>query len=139
MKLFMALDPLEKERLRRRMADRMTVFQETVNRLTCISAHHYDEPHYCELCQTQHTEEIVVVRNRSGKLLRTSPQCLKEMIRFRITDDVEDLAKWLEKLSLLRVESEKRKAENEKARAEERSRLEKKVIVRRRNGVQGVS
>lgn len=127
----MALDPLEKERLRRKMATRMGVFLEGGQSVTCISAHTYWEPHFCELCQQTHAEEILVVKNRSGKNWHVATPCLKEMIRFKVTD-VEDLAPWLEKFKTLRVDMEKRKAEMELQRQEERKKLEKKVIVRRR-------
>jgi len=127
----MAMDPLEKDRLRRRMAERMGVFLEGVKNVTCISAHFYDTPHYCDLCQTAHGEDVLVIRNRSGKKWIVAFPCLKEMVRFQVTD-VEDLTKWLEKLRVLRVETEKRKAEILRAQEEERKKLEKKVIVRKR-------
>lgn len=128
----MALDPLEKEQLRKKMAVRMGVFLEGGSSVTCISGHTYWEPHDCELCQTPHAEEILVVKNRSGKKMHVALSCLKEMIRFKVTD-VEDLAPWLEKLKILRVDMERRKAADAVAREEERKRLEKKVIVRKRN------
>lgn len=128
----MALDPLEKEQLRKKMAVRMGVFLEGATAVTCISAHTYWEPHACELCQSIHAEEILVVKNRSNKTMRVALSCLKEMIRFKVTD-VEELSPWLEKLKVLRVDMEKRKVENALAREEERKKLEKKVIVRKRN------
>jgi hypothetical protein len=54
------------------------------------------------------------------------------MVRFQVTD-VEDFTKWLSKLSDLKVDFERRKAEAEAQRQEERKRLEKKVIVRKRS------
>lgn len=128
----MALDPLEKERLRKKMALRMGIFLEGGKTVTCISGHTYWEPHYCELCQETHSDEILVVKNRSGKNLHVALSCLKEMIRFQVVD-VEELAAWLDKLKTLRVDMEKRKLEAEALRLEERKKLEKKVIVRRRN------
>ena len=128
----MALDPLEKERLRRKMALKMGSFLEGGTSVSCVSGHYYGEPHLCELCQMTHADEILVVKNRSGKKLSVGLPCLKEMIRFHVTD-VEDLPRWLEKLKELRVEHERRKVENEQLRQEERKRLEKKLIVRKRS------
>ena len=56
------------------------------------------------------------------------------MGRFRVTE-VENLAKWLTKIADLTADFEKRKAEQELLRQEERRRLEKKVIVRKRTGI----
>lgn len=128
----MALDPLEKEMLRRKMAVRMGVFLEGAKSVTCISGHTYWEPHLCELCQQTHSDEIVVVKNRSNKKWSVAISCLKEMIRFQVTD-VEDLSPWLEKLKVLRVDMAKRKEESDLQRQEERKKLEKKVIVRKRS------
>lgn len=110
----------------------MGVFLELGHTVSCVSSHYYTEPHACELCQTVHANEILVIKNRSHKKMHVGLTCLKEMIRFQVTD-VEDLTKWLGKLSELKVESEKRKEDELKAREEERSRLEKKVIVRKRS------
>lgn len=128
----MALDPLEKERLRRKMAARMQVFVEGTPMVTCVSGHCYEEPHACELCGETHTYDIFVIKNRGGKKMLVASSCLKEMVRFQVTD-VEDLPKWLEKLKVLHIEMETRKEEAAKQREEERRRLEKKVIVRKRS------
>lgn len=127
----MALDPLEKEQLRRKMATKMGSFLEGAKIVSCVSGHTYEEAHYCELCQMTHTDEILVIKNRSGKKMHVASACLREMVRFQVTD-VEDLPRWLQKLSELRTDMERRKLEREVARAEERKRLEKKVIVRKR-------
>ena len=71
------------------------------------------------------------MKNRAGKKLSVAVPCLKEMIRFQVTD-VEDFPRWLEKLKELKAEHERRKLENEQLRQEERKRLEKKLIVRKR-------
>ena len=127
----MALDPLEKEQLRRKMAQKMGIFLEGAKAVSCVSGHTYEQPHDCELCLTTHTDEILVIKNRSGKKMNVATSCLREMIRFQVTD-VEELPRWLQKLSELRADMEKRKVERDIARAEERKRLEKKVIVRKR-------
>jgi hypothetical protein len=127
----MSLDPLEKERLRRKMAQKMAIFQETAPSVECVSAHYYIEPSFCELCQTPHANELIIVKNRKNKSLRVALPCLKEMIRFKVTD-VLDLPKWLDKLRDLRADAEKRKVDEETARTEQRKLLEKKVIIRKR-------
>lgn len=127
----MALDPLEKEALRKKMALRMQSFLESSPTASCVSGHVYFEPHPCELCQTTHADEILVIKNRSGKKLRAALPCLKEMIRFRVVE-VEDLEKWLPKLKELWTEAEKRREEEKHVRDEERKRLEKKVIIRKK-------
>jgi len=91
----MALDPIEKDVLRRKMAQRMGIFLESGTTVSCVSGHFYFEPHFCDLCQTPHADEILVIKNRAGKKLQVSVPCLKEMVRFRVTD-VEDLPRWLE-------------------------------------------
>lgn len=126
------MDSLEKEQWRKRIALRMGSFLEGSNIATCVSAHYYADAKPCELCQTQHGQEVYVIKNRSGKKLHADLTCLKEMIRFRVVE-VEELERWLPKMSLLKVEDEKRRAEVEKQRQEERSRLERKVIVRKRS------
>lgn len=127
----MALDPLEKDRLRRKMATQMGIFLGGAQSVSCVSSHYYGEPQLCELCGQKHSDDIFVIKNRAGKKMRVSSQCLREMVRFQVTD-VEDFTKWLAKLSELKVDFERRKAEAEALRAEERKRLEKKVIVRKR-------
>lgn len=127
----MALDPLEKDRLRKKMALKMGIFLESAMSVSCVSSHFYDELHFCELCQSTHAAEMLVIKNRSGKKMLVALSCLKEMLRFQVTD-VEDLSRWLEKLKELRAESERRKQERELAREAERRQLEKKVIVRKR-------
>lgn len=126
----MAMDPLEKERLRKRMALRMGVFMSSAPSVSCVSAHWYDEPHGCELCDETHAQELLVLRNRAGKHLRVDVKCLAEMVRFKVVD-VEDLPRWHAKLGELRAESVRRKEEEARQREEERKRLERKVIVRR--------
>lgn len=113
------------------MAVRMQSFLESGASVSCVSGHVYFEPHPCELCQSVHAEEILVVKNRSGKILRAALPCLKEMIRFRVVE-VEDLEKWLPKLKDLWVEARRRQEEDKNAREAERKRLEKKVIVRKK-------
>lgn len=125
------MDPMEKEKLRRKLADRMGAFAE-VGHAACVSAHYYLEPHSCELCGEQHTNEFFVLKNRAAKKLLIGGPCLREMVRFRVVE-VEELERWLEKIPGLRVEAEKRRDEQAKAREEERRRLEKKFIVRKKS------
>lgn len=125
------MDPLEKEQLRNKMALRMGSFAEGATTVMCVSGHYYLEPQFCELCQSTHTNDIMVIKNRVGKKLKTSSTCLREMVRFRVTD-VEDFPKWLGKLSELRAEAERRDEAEKLKREEERKKLEKKVIVRKR-------
>ena len=127
----MALDPLEKELLRRKMALRMGSFLESGTSVSCVSGHVYEEPVPCELCLATHAEELLVIKNRPGRLMKVAPGCLKEMVRFRVTE-VDELPRWLEKLTELRAEYARRKAELELQRQADRKRLEKKVIVRKR-------
>ncbi len=127
----MALDPLEKDQLRRKMATRMGSFLEAGPSVSCVSGHTCEEPGLCELCQRVHAEELLVIKNRSGKKLKVAAPCLLEMVRFQVAE-VEELPRWLEKLKELRSEAERRKAEAQRQRDEDRKRLEKKVIVRRR-------
>lgn len=127
----MALDPLEKERLRRKMALRMGAFVESGVGVSCVSGHVYDENHFCELCQDTHATRLLVIKNRAGKKMLVGESCLKEMVRFKVVE-VEDLPKWLEKLGELSKEHERRKSERAEEREQERKRLEKKVIVRKR-------
>ncbi len=118
------------------MAQIMGIFLESGSSVSCVSGHVYFEPHHCELCLTSHADEIMVIKNRSGKKLRVATPCLKEMVRFRVAE-VEDLPRWITKIGELRVEAEKRREEELKAREEERKRLEKKVIVRKRSSEPG--
>lgn len=127
----MALDALEKDRLRQRMATRMQVFTEGFAVVSCVSAHYYDEPHPCELCQEKHGEQVLVVKNRAGKKMVVALECLKEMIRFKVVE-VEELTRWVQKFSELRAEHKKRKELAAEERREEVKRLERKVIVRRK-------
>jgi hypothetical protein len=127
----MALDPLEREHLRRKMATRMGIFLESGKTVSCVSGHVYFEPHACDLCQAVHALDILVIKNRSGKKMSVASPCLREMVRFQVAD-VEDLPRWLTKLSELKGEAERRKKEEAAQRIEERKRLEKKVIVRKR-------
>lgn len=127
----MALDPLEKEHLRQRMALKMGVFLESGKSVSCVSGHYYEDAHFCELCQTTHATDLLVIKNRAGKKMLVASNCLKEMVRFKVTD-VEDLARWLDKLKALQKEHDQRKLEKEEQRKEERKLLEKKVILRKR-------
>jgi len=127
----MALDPLEKDRLRRKMALKMGMFLESGPSVSCVSGHYYDAAPFCELCQSEHGNEILVIKNRSSKKLRVAASCLREMVRFRVTE-VDELPRWLSKLTELKSEHERRRKEEEALRLEERRRLEKKVIVRKR-------
>ena len=133
----MALDPIEKEQLRKKMAMKMGIFLESGSSVSCVSGHYYEEPHHCELCGANHADEILVVKNRGGKKLQVAVPCLREMVRFQVTD-VEDFPRWLEKLKDLRAESDRRKVEREAQRQEERKRLEKRTIVRKRAPSQSV-
>lgn len=110
----------------------MGIFQEGTPTVHCVSAHYTEEARFCELCQTNHGNEVLVIKNRSGKKMHAALPCIKEMIRFRVTD-VEELPRWITKLSELKVEHEKRKTEQAQQREEERKRLERKVIVRKRD------
>ena len=115
------------------MAARMGAFLEGAQTVSCVSGHVYDDadPHACDLCQSTHATELLVVKNRANKKMLIGLSCLKEMVRFKVVD-VDELPRWLEKLSELRKEHERRKIEREEQRKEERKRLEKKVIVRRK-------
>lgn len=126
----MGLDPLEKEQLRKRMAQRIQMFAEGDSKVTCVSAHYYDEPAFCELSQERKDPELLVVKNRKGKTMRVSLSSIKEMLRYQVVD-VEELERWVEKLKVLKVEAGKRKEAEQAAREEERKKLEKKVIVRK--------
>lgn len=127
------MDALEKELLRKKMAVKMGVFLEGAASVTCVSCHIYSsqEPHYCDLCQSSHAEELFVIKNRSGKKMHVAVPCFKEMVKFRVLD-LEDLTKWVQKLDELRDESFKRQEEAKKVREEQKKLLEKKVIVRKR-------
>lgn len=132
----MALDPLEREHLKRRMAVRMQVFQEGDPHVTCISAHFVDAPAYCDLAEMVVDCEVMVIRNRSGKTMKVSLSSLKEMVRFKIAD-VQDLEKWLEKLKELKHEAHRRREQEAIERVEERKRLERKIIVRKAGNKSG--
>lgn len=128
----MPLDALEKDRLRKKMAQRMAIFLEGAKTVTCVSSHYYEEGQLCELAQIDEKYyEFLVVKNRAQKKMRIALANLKEMIRFKICE-VDELSRWLDKLKGLKSEQEKRKEESKKVRDEERKRLEKKVIVRKR-------
>ena len=114
----------------------MGVFLESSKSVSCVSGHYYDEPHLCELCLSPHATELLVIKNRAGKKMLVAVSCLKEMVRFQVTD-VEDLARWLEKIKALEKEAFARKEEQAAQRLEERKRLEKKVIVRKRTPSHG--
>ncbi|NBX67879.1 MAG: hypothetical protein EBR01_02815 [Proteobacteria bacterium] len=101
----MPMDPLEKDRLRKKMATQMGIFLGGAQTVSCVSSHYFGDAQFCELCGQTHSDDIFVVKNRAGKKT---------------------------KLSELKVDFERRKAEAEVQRQEERKRLEKKVIVRKR-------
>ena len=111
----------------------MGVFLEGASTVTCVSCHLYSfqEPHYCDLCQTNHAEELFVIKNRSGKKMHVAVSCFKEMVKFRVVD-LEDLGKWVQKLDELRIEASKREEEAKKTREEQKKLLEKKVMIRKR-------
>ena len=113
------------------MATKLGTFVDVGAPVSCVSGHFYEAPHLCELCGDAHADEIVVIKNRAGRKMQVAVPCLKEMVRFRVVD-VEDFPRWLEKIKALRAEDERRQAERELARQEERRRLEKRVIVRKR-------
>ncbi len=127
----MAMDPLERELLRRKMAAKFNAFLEGGSHVSCVSGHFYEEPHFCDLCQVTHADTVVVIKNRSGRKMVVGTNCLKEMVRFQVAE-VEEFQKWLQKIDALKAEAEKRKEEIDRAREEERKKLEKKVIIRKR-------
>lgn len=135
---WMVMDSLEKEHLRRKMAFKMGVFLEEETSVSCVSGHFYVEPHFCDLCQQTHADEVLVIKNRSAKKMIVAVPCLMEMVRFRVAE-VEELPRWLAKISELRVGTEKRKEESRRLREEERKKLEKKVIVRKRHPQENIS
>ncbi|MCB0403155.1 MAG: hypothetical protein KDD51_00115 [Bdellovibrionales bacterium] len=126
----MAMDALEKERLRRKMALKMEAFQGSQGTVVCVSGHWVDEEHGCELCERVHGHEILILKNRKGRKLKADAKCVAEMVKFRVTD-VEDLEKWLAKMGELRAEAQRRREDEKAEREAERKRLERKVIVRR--------
>lgn len=109
----------------------MAIFLGGADSVSCVSSHYFGEAQFCELCGQTHTEDIFVIKNRANKKMRVASQCLREMVRFQVAD-VEDFTKWLSKLSELKADFEKRKLEAVVAREEERKRLEKKVIIRKK-------
>ena len=109
----------------------MTIFLESSPTVACVSAHYYGDPQFCDLCQSVHGVEMLVIKNRSGKKWKVAESCLREMIRFKVTD-VEELSKWLEKFPDLRMEYEKRRVQEAELRQEVTKRLEKKIIVRKK-------
>ncbi len=130
------MDPLEREKWRRQLAVRMGVIQEGGPSVACVSAHYYDAAAFCDLCQQKNTVELLVIRNRAGKNFGVAPACLLEMVRFQVVDAV-DLGKWTLKLKALRQDHEDRKAEFEKTQLELRRKMEKKVIVRKKDASSG--
>lgn len=128
----MAMDPSEKDRLLRKMATQMSIFLGGAQTVTCVSSHYYEKEQGCELCLRTHTLDLFVIKNRAGKKMRLASSCLREMVRFQVTD-VEDFPKWLAKISDLKNDVDRRKAAAEVERQEERQRLGKKVIVRKRS------
>ncbi|MCX6103857.1 MAG: hypothetical protein NT000_11465 [Proteobacteria bacterium] len=128
----MAMDPSEKDRLLRKMATQMSIFLGGAQTVTCVSSHYYEKEQGCELCLRTHTLDLFVIKNRAGKKMSLASSCLREMVRFQVTD-VEDFPKWLAKISDLKNDVDRRKAAAEVERQEERQRLGKKVIVRKRS------
>jgi len=127
----MVLDALEKERLRRKMADRMRSFLEGATSVQCVSGHWYEKPHHCELSGLTIDTEVLVLKNRSGKKLRVGFKAVLEMLRFQVVE-IEDFDRWQKKVAEMKVEAQKRKEEAQVKRQEERKRLEKKIIIRKR-------
>jgi len=125
------MDALERDHLRQKMALKMGAFVEGSPTVDCVSGHFYEAPQGCDLCLAVHAQEALVIKNRKGKTMRVASQCLREMVRFQVTD-VVDLARWLTKIGELEKEHDRRKIEQEEKRKEERKLLEKKFIVRRR-------
>jgi len=125
------MDVLEREKLRQKMAMKMGIFLQNQSTAECVSGHWYAEEQSCELCLDTHAHEILVIKNRSGRTIKVGISCLKEMIRFQVIE-VQDLARWLRKLPELRSEEEKRQKELALFRIQERKRLEKRVIVRKK-------
>lgn len=126
------MDPMEKDRLRKKMADRMRVMLEGGKAVVCVSAHYDENPGVCDLCQQKHVQEQIVIKNRANKRFHVAENCLREMVRFQVTE-ADDFGKWLGKMKDLRADFEARKQEAQAKREEERRRLEKKVIVRKRD------
>ena len=113
------------------MATQMGIFLEGGESIECISAHYYSDPSGCELCGRTHSQELLVVKNRSGKKMRADLSCVKEMIRFKVTD-VSELPRWMEKIKVLKKEEALRKEREAVEQEEQRKKLERKVIVRKR-------
>ena len=126
------MDALEKERLRRKMAIRMKAFQGSATGVSCVSGHWNAEEQPCDLCETAHGNEVLVIKNRAGKKYKVGAKCITEMVRFQVTE-VESLTRWLAKMPELKAETTRREEEQKLEREEERKRLEKRVIVRRRS------
>ena len=132
LRLIMALDPLEKERLRQSMALRMGSFLEGAPAATCVSGHYYEEDRSCELCLRVHARDVLVLKNRSGrKSMALAAECALEMMRYQVAD-IDDLPRWMDKLKELRADSENRRAETEAVREEQRKVSGKRVILRRK-------
>lgn len=128
----MALDPLEKERLRRSMALRMGSFLEGAPSATCVSGHYYEEDRPCELCQRVHAKDVLVLKNRSGrKSMALAAECALEMMRYQVAD-IDDLPRWMDKLKELRADADRRRQELAAAREEQRKISGKRVILRRK-------
>lgn len=128
------MDTLEKEKLRQKMAMKMGIFLQNQNEAECVSSHWYADEQPCELCQSVHANEVMVIKNRAGRTIKVALSCLKEMIRFQVVEVLE-LSRWLRKLPELRAEEERRQKELVAQRAQERKRLEKRVIVRKKPSV----
>jgi hypothetical protein len=128
----MALDPLEKERLRRAMALRMAAFLDGAPNATCVSGHYYEEDRACDLCQRVHARDVLVLKNRSGrKSMVLAAECALEMMRYQVAD-IDDLPRWMDKLKELRADAERRREEAAAAREAQRKRYGKRVILRRK-------
>ena len=101
------MDPSEKDRLLRKMATQMSIFLGGAQTVTCVSSHYYEKEQGCELCLRTHTLDLFVIKNRAGKKMSLASSCLREMVRFQVTD-VEDFPKWLAKISDLKNDVESR-------------------------------
>lgn len=109
----------------------MRIFLQSSEQVECISAHYNEEPSQCDLCDLRHATKLLVIKNRAGKNLRVADTCLLEMVRFQVAD-VMDLSRWVNRLKELKVDFERRQDEQKMAQLEQRKKLERRVIVRKR-------
>lgn len=127
----MTLDPLERQHLRQKMARRMAAFLGNSRAVDCVSAHWHEEPQFCELSQENSDNEILVIKNRAGKKMKVAVSSLRDMVRFQVVE-ANDFERWLAKLPELKAEAIKRNESAAQAREDERKRLEKRFIVRKK-------